>query len=543
MTMAVPNARTDVSKQASGRARPKTVARFRDMALAPTAVTIIALIAGALYTWLQGEDANWDWQNYHEYNIWAVLNDRYETDVAPAGFQTYFNPLVYFPVYYLRHFLPAPYGSLIIGAVHGLNLLLIYFLARVLLREAATASAITASILIAACGPMTLVEVGTSFADILTALPIVAGFVLILSADESYRTRCILAGLLLGAAVGLKLTNVVFAVGAAACLLLSTRPLVALLYLAIGGAAGAAATSGAWSMMLWRDMGNPVFPLFNGLFGSKELQPTNILDLQFLPRSILDALAYPFYWLLGDNRTAEHPFRDARFAVATILLLFGVFARLVIRASMFTRRDCQFFIFFIVSYVAWLGLFAIQRYAVVLELMCGPLIVLLLSRMATASSKRTSASWTSRKTNASLLSIAAAIALWSQPGDWLHRPWSTPYQPKIDERLQQPATYLLLDKPLGYIAALLPPTSRFYQIADIALPILPNGKFDRRIRAGLNDPLPGGVWELHIRGNKLQHDLLDAYGLKIDKSESCVEIEGVVPSTAVIACPLTSRDT
>ena len=59
---------------------------------------------------------------------------------------------------------------MILGAVHGLNLLLIYFLSRVLLREAATSWAIGSSILIAAVGPMTLSEVGTSFSDILTAL-------------------------------------------------------------------------------------------------------------------------------------------------------------------------------------------------------------------------------------------------------------------------------------------------------------------------------------------------------------------------------------
>jgi hypothetical protein len=92
------------------------------------------MIAGALYTWVEGQDANWDWQNYHNYNVWAVLNDRYGTDVVPAGFQTYFSPVVYFPVYYLRLLLPALYGSLIIGAVHGLNLVLIYFMTRVLLR-------------------------------------------------------------------------------------------------------------------------------------------------------------------------------------------------------------------------------------------------------------------------------------------------------------------------------------------------------------------------------------------------------------------------
>ena len=83
------------------------------------AVTLGSLLAGAIYTWFVGEDVNWDWQNYHEYNVWALLNGRYAIDALPAGFQTYFNPTVYFPVYYLRHLLPLPYGLMIIGMGNG----------------------------------------------------------------------------------------------------------------------------------------------------------------------------------------------------------------------------------------------------------------------------------------------------------------------------------------------------------------------------------------------------------------------------------------
>ena len=318
--------------------------------------------------------------NYHEYNVWAVINDRYGIDAMPAGFQTYFNPVVYFPIYYLRHLLPLPYGMMIIGAVHGLNLLLIYFLVRVLLRETATASAIGAAILIAAVGPMTLSEVGTSFSDILTALPILAGCVLILSAGRIDHGRYVLAGLLIGAAVGLKLTNAVYAIGAVAAVLAARRPLMATLCLGIGGAVGALATGGAWSLMLWRELGNPIFPLFNAVFRSPELVAANIMDWQFLPRGMLDALAYPFYWLVGDNRSSEYPFRDARFAVATVLIVLGIGRGLVTRTDIFTRRDTQFLLFFGVSYAAWLAVFSIQRYAVVLELLCAPLIVLLIAR-------------------------------------------------------------------------------------------------------------------------------------------------------------------
>ena len=77
------------------------------------------------------------------------------------------------------------------------------------------------------------------------------------------------------------------------------------------------------------------------------------------------------------------------------------------------------------------------------------------------------------------ISVALVIALWSQPGDWCHRPWSDQYQPHISQRLNLPATYFLLDKPIAYVAPLLPPSSRFYQIADVALPVVP-GRDDAR---------------------------------------------------------------
>jgi hypothetical protein len=509
--------------------------------LVPMAIALGSLLAGAIYTWFVGEDVNWDWLNYHEYNVWAVINDRYGIDALPPGFQTYFNPTVYFPVYYLRHLLPLPYGLMIIGAVHGLNLLLIYFLVRVVLRETATASAIGAAILVAAVGPMTLSEVGTSFSDILTALPILAGCILILS-GEGRQGRYVLAGLLIGAAVGLKLTNVVYALGAAAAVLAASRPLKATFCLGVGGAVGALATGGAWGLMLWREMGNPIFPLFNAVFQSPELVPMNIMDWQFLPKGLLDALAYPFYWLVGDNRSSEYPFRDARFAVATVLIVLGIGRGLITRSDIFTRRDTQFLLFFAVSYATWLALFSIQRYAIVLELLCAPLIVLLIHRCIAGAPGSASLRASSARMNAVMLTVALAIALWSQPGDWFRRPWTNPYNPTISKSLEQPAVYLLVDKPLAYIAPQLPPESRFYQIADIALPIMPDGKFDRRIRTALKNSLPGGTWELHTRGKPIREALLDRYGLRVDASRPCVEIEGAWLGTAIEACPVVARE-
>lgn len=524
----------------AGQSRQTWAGELRAKALVPIAIVVCSMLAGAFYTLAMGEDVNWDWQNYHEYNVWAVLNGRYGLDAVPPGFQTYFNPIVYFPVYYLRHVLPSPHGLMIIGAIHGLNLALICLFARLLLRQAATIVAVAAAVIIAASGPMTLSEVGTSFSDVLLALPVVGGFLLILTADREAEARHLLAGFLIGAAVGLKLTNVVYAAGAAAAVLAAERPFKALILLGLGGMVGAAFTGGEWCLITWRDTGNPIFPLFNAVFQSGEVAAINLMDAQFMPHGVIDALAYPFYWLTGDHRGSEHPFRDARFAVVTVLLVLIALARMTRNSAVLTRRDVQMVVLFVVSYLAWLGLFAIQRYAVVLELLCGPLIALLLARLA-ASATLTEPRTPSASLGALMMTVAAATALWSQPADWWHRSWADTYRPKIADQLRLPATYLILGKPLAYIAPQLPPQSRFYLLADIGVPITAGGLFDRRIRAGLNDPLPGGVRELHMRGEPVRTALLDRYALAIDRSKGCVEIEGARPGTVLESCALTGR--
>jgi hypothetical protein len=514
----------------------KTIAP-RDIPSVPLAIVAGCMLAGAIYAYAVGDDVNWDWRNYHAYGVWAAINHRIDIDVVPAGFQTYFNPLIYYPIYVLRHLLSPLWTGLIMGAVHGLNLVAIYSLTRALLGSAANVICLAASILLAAFGPITLAEVGTSFADIALSLPIIAALILVTSSDELRPKFYISAGVLIGASAAFKLTNIVFAFGLLAAAIAATRPLAALVSVTLGGAIGGLIAGGWWGFLLWRDFGNPVFPLFNGIFPSPEMSPVNILDRQFIPHDWLDGLAYPFYWLAGDNRTAEFAFRDARFAVALILFAAAIGANLVGRAVFVTRRDVQFIIFYVVSYATWLKLFSIQRYVVTLELLCGPLIVLLLVRIQQRAASIGSERWRS----AIILVVALATAAWTEPGDLARRAWSNPYRPQLPTELTQPAIYLLLDKPLAYIAPLLPPQSRFYQLADQALPILPNSKLDRRIRAGLRSELPGGIRELHVRGTSIRKELLDPYGLMIDDSRSCVEIEGADPGGFIEACPVIAR--
>ncbi|QWG25843.1 DUF2029 domain-containing protein [Bradyrhizobium sediminis] len=499
-----------------------------------------SLLAGALYTWFSGEDINWDWRNYHEYGAFALLNGRFDVDVAPGGFQTFLNPLPYLPAYLLRHYVGAPLWGVLLGAIHGLNLALIWWGSRTLLGTSSASNwIILASVVVAAFGPMTLSEVGTSFADILCALPIIAGLDLMLFASERRVARLFIAGLLVGAAVGLKLTNITFLIGAGASLLAVDSPLGAMGAFAAGSAMGAIATGGAWAWRLWEQFGNPVFPYFNSVFRSSEAPLAPFLDRRFRPHGFLDAAAYPFYWLIGDHRSSEWAFRDPRFAVIMVLFAMAVGASLLRNAQVFRQRDKQLLLFFAVTYGMWLLTFSIHRYAIALELMTAPLIVLLLSRLIEALYGQTGPR-TSSVTDVSAVIVALAIVIWSQPADWSRRPWSDPYRPQLAGTLLTPATYLILQKPIGYVVPLLPPASRAYQLSDILMPIAPGGLLDHRIRWGLAHPLAGGVRALYLQGSPPRNDLLGAFGLEFDASRACDRIPGA-DNVDIEACPLVRR--
>jgi len=426
---------------------------------------------------------------------------------------------------------------MLLGAVHGLNLALIHWFSRGVLGGRANGALLAATVVIAAFGPMALSEVGTSFADILTALPVLGGLGLILGSKAGQRSRYAVAGLLIGAAVGLKLTNMIFLVAALVSLLYAAQPATALSCVALGAAIGALGTGGAWGWTLWHHYGNPVFPFFNSVFHSLDAPLAEIADTRFMPRNFWDGAAYPFYWLIGVHPSSEAAFRDPRFAILALIGaahgcigLFGDKPRLA-------RRDKQFLLFFAVAYLLWLRTFAIHRYAIALELLAGPLIVMLLARLWTAMPLAAPQQRPRLQLDLATGSVALAIVLWSQPADWSRRAWADSYRPQISASLLSPASYFLIEKPLGYVIPLLPVGSRAYQLADILLPITPGGVLDRRIRAGLADPLPGGTWALHVHGSTPRQDLLDGYDLRFDAARPCEFINGA-DGADIEACPL-----
>ena len=193
-------------------------------------VLVAGAVAGALGSLLLGQDVNWDLQNYHVYGPHALLHGRHDVDLAAAGLlQTHLNPLVHVPGYLLdRHTGPLAAAALI-GALHGANLALVWALARRLLpplrlsRHADGGRWVSrlpwiGATLVGATAPLFVSMIGTSFAANLLG-PLILGAILLLvrglerlALDPAAPGLgpVLLAGGLLGAATGLKLTQAAF---------------------------------------------------------------------------------------------------------------------------------------------------------------------------------------------------------------------------------------------------------------------------------------------------------------------------------------------
>lgn len=428
----------------------------------------------------QGQDSNWDLQNYHDYTAYALLHGRHLRDVGPGGFQSYFNPLIYLVPYGLRAALPPVAAAIALAALQAGVVAMAWLLSGLLPHRSMAVRAWAT--LCGATGAITLSEVGTSFADILLAIPVLGALALLVRADGArlglvFSRPVFAAGLLVGAATGLKLTNALFAAGLGAAVLLPwpRRPVAAALAYGTGGLAGFALTGGAWAAMLAWKLGNPVFPTFNNLFQSPSAVFSAYGERSFLPAGVLDAISYPFRIAAGQHPSAETGFADPRLAIAAVLCPLWLIRgrdRAVVRSMVALWA----------SAALWLGLFAVQRYIVVLEVLAGVLSVHLLAALAPR-----------RYPPAVAAGAAAVVALaLTRPADWWHRPWASAYVPRPPPALMEPATVLVASHPMGFWVSALPSASRFYAVTPTGLAA--GGLLRERMAHGVHAPPGGRMW-------------------------------------------------
>lgn len=338
-------------------------------------VLLMGMLACGLIAVTLGKELNWDLASYHLYNPLAFLQHRRALDNWPSEFiHIHLTPTADFITYYFITYLQPKTAVFLLGALHGMNVWLLYAIAMTLLsplpRIHYPKSLALLLALLGMYGPMVIPGIGSFQHDALVSL-LVLGFIL-----AWLNNKIITGGLLLGVAAGLKLTAGIFVLGAMLSLLAWQVPrmqrMKLMLVVGISIGVGMLLTSGYWFVAQWQHYHNPLFPFMNSVFHSPDFPAYNWKDPRFLPTTWLQTLFYPFYFSF-DGRTNDVPFRDFRFAILYVLLV----AILLVKREPLQPRAKWLIIFFVLSYVIWQFSFSIMRYAMPLE-MLAPLVIALL---------------------------------------------------------------------------------------------------------------------------------------------------------------------
>lgn len=253
-----------------------------------------------------GRDQSWDQLNYHLYVAQAWWQNRLPEELFAASSQGYLNPLAHLP--FFAAYSTGWHSILItvtVAALHSINLWLLHFIAVELTppTNRLRRLMVFCGVLLGGLTPAFLIEVGSSFTDVIVSIPSLGALLSLLYWLRDFNPRSsrhtwrllYLAGLLAGVSMGLKPSALVFcgALALAATLVAGSRGWSVLWRTAASGFAGLAITGGPHAFMLWKNFGNPVFPLFNSLFASPWFPAESVVSDRFRPESLMVALRYP----------------------------------------------------------------------------------------------------------------------------------------------------------------------------------------------------------------------------------------------------------
>ncbi len=340
---------------------------------------LLAIGLPLLATLLVGGDSNWDLRNYHLYDAHALLSGRAALDVAPAQVQSWHNPLLDLPMYWLATSgLPARMTTLWLALPAMATLWCLLCLQSRLSPTPPTRLAQAVLAALAFSGAAAWSTFASSMDDGFVAAGIALALCFVVDAPERRgSTAWALAGLAAGATAGLKLSAAIYCVALAVAALPGGGPrdkAARVLPLALGGLAGFTLSYGWWGWRMAAEFGNPVFPYFNQWFHSRAALPLDFADARFRPHSVGDALLAPVHLLRNSRLFSELTLRDPRLLCA--LLAFPILGW---RAPAGGLRTLAVFV--VAAFACWIAQYGIYRYAIVLEVLGALGLVLALQRV------------------------------------------------------------------------------------------------------------------------------------------------------------------
>jgi hypothetical protein len=313
---------------------------------------------------------------------------------------------------------------------------------------------------------------GGTYNDNATSIFILLSILLLLIAADNVEPKkakheiiTIIAGFIMGAGVGLKPTNTIYALSSAVALMFLFKArqnrIRYFLSYSIAGIVGWFAAAGFWCWELWTRYENPLFPFLNNIFQSEYIRPVAFTDKHLLPTHLWEYFIWPIIFSSNSGRVFEaaEKFVDLRFAI--IYILFLVWGICVFRKSKtgnqhFNSQAIKFLgVFFALSFILWMITSSIYRYLITLELLVPIIFLVLLERIVQSNRSRI------------LIGISVLIALYVifRPSPLGRINWSAPYisiQSSRSLKIIDNAVVIMLGcAPMSYVIPFFPPTTRF----------------------------------------------------------------------------------
>jgi hypothetical protein len=516
-------------------------------------VYVACAVAALLISCLLGKDMTWDTLDYHLYAGFSALHDRFGQDYFAAGAQSYFNPYVYVPFFLLATSrLTAAAAASILAVVQSGLLWLSYELAIAVVPQATARARVAigvGAVLLSLANPILINQLGASAADVITAEIVLAGWLLLILAVRAPDLAKLLgAGLLLGGASALKLTNALHALSG--CLVLLFLPvawrvrlrLATLCLLAM--ACGFLLLAAPWAAHLERHFANPLFPLFNGVFRSSQFPTYHLRDLRFVPGSLGEALWRPFaiaapLKMVDAELTSPDPRYALLLVLGAIVLLRRSWRSLRHRAEAAapaadfqpTRPLRALGGAFVLDWVLWLGASGNGRYFIPMACVAAVLVVVLVFRLLAARAKL-------RNYLLAVIFVAQALAVCAGATYRDHVPWDGGpwFEVSVPERLATGADlyFAFAEQSNSFIAPFLAPGSGLINV-DGGYVLDPQGangdhvrsligRYPSHLRTLAFQPLSPGSNVARPPDLAHENDTLAHFGLRVNAGD-CARIE------------------
>jgi hypothetical protein len=509
---------------------------------------IDCVVAACVYSLYHGQDANWDLRNYHFYVPFALLNGRAELDVAPAQLQSYSNPALDLPFYFLATRLN-DHPKIISMLLAIPTAVAVFFLLLTLMRMFAASHerqvSVLFSLLMGVCGAAGISQWGTTMNEWpVAAIDMIALYVLVRALDKDGigAIHAAASGFLCGIATGLKLTAATACAAMFAALFFPRgtpfdRMRRAVTF-GVASLVGFMISAGTWMWGLYDAFGSPLFPYFNGIFQSPWWESREILPHAFGPRTWGQALLYPFEMLHMNSLSSEPDLRDWHLPLlyaAGILFLVkrawvtlrrpSTVDRIAESQAVLTDIERLLLAYAAFFYLLWLGLHSIYRYLIQLELISG-CVFLILCRQLVARARLAPV----------LIAVLMTVWLTKWNPSWGRVDFGPRFFDVHIPRLSRDALVLLgSGEPMAYLIPFFPPGTRFVGIDNNIIRPGVRTLLNKRVLDVLNAH-KGDLYVIDL-AVKERLAVLGSYGLRVDDS-SCRQISSNMDPGGISLCPV-----